>query len=63
MVLWPNIIQYNDEMPRVPLVLIKNTRTLNFAALQSSKECFNFISSNNSKSCREKSDLNHFEIL
>lgn len=54
MVLWPNIIQYNDEMPQVPLVLIKNTRTLNVAALRSSKECFNFISSNNSKSCREK---------
>lgn len=51
-------------MPQVPLVLIENTRTLNFAALRSSKKCFNFISSKNSKSCKEKkSDLIHFEIL
>lgn len=61
MVLWPNIIQYNDEMPQVPLVLIKNTRTLNVAALRSSKECFNFISSKNSKSCKEKRDLIHLK--
>lgn len=55
MVLWPSIIQHYYVMPQAHLAIIKTTRTLNFAALRSSKDCtcINFTSSRNSNSCKE----------